>query len=268
MNRMNLIVCLLLSLSVTETAMAWPQLRRRHSFQSSNVSRYGQVYDDQYRDLPTSSAIYDWDAIAKIDATDYLPIVLNKPVNGKLEVKLTCLNNSAEMHTIQTELKNGRAEVRHESIRSGTMYRLCAAINEKERIAGPYFTATSGNSPEARGRRRIIVRYFEQYWRKENRRSYHNTNCEAGYRWAVRPFAAIPRPRQNSRNLLALDKSGMIHGDKGASSSHVWMTLAYDEHKKQIWCIDSNFNSTIMVILRQPGGWSVGHLTADHFYEG
>jgi hypothetical protein len=147
------------------------------------------------------------------------------------------------------------------------MYRLCAAIDGKERIAGPYFTATSGDSPEARGRRKIIVRYFEQYWRKENGWSYYDTTCGAGYRWAIRPFALLPRYRHNSHNLAAFDKEGMIHGDKCATSSHVWMALAYDEHTGNIWCIDSNFNSTIMVIKRKSEGWSVGHLTADHFYQ-
>ena len=39
-------------------------------------------------------------------------------------------------------------------VATGTMYRLCAAIDGKERIAEPYFTATSGDSPESRGRRR------------------------------------------------------------------------------------------------------------------
>jgi len=266
MNWKNLIVCLLLTLFVMETAMAWPRLRRRRrSYSSSSISSYGQRYDDQYRDLPTSSAIYDWDAIAKIDAADHIPIVLDEPINGKLEVKLTCLNNTANTHTIEARLKEGRAEVRHESIKPGTMFRLCAAIDGKERIGGPYFTATSGDSAEARGRRQIIVRYFEQYWRKENGWSYHDTNCSAGYRWAVRPYAALPRYRHNSHNLATFDKDGMIHGDRCASSSHVWMALAHDEHTGNIWCIDSNFNSTIMVIRRRSGGWSVGHLTADHF---
>lgn len=269
MNCKNLTVCLLLTVFVTETAMAWPRgARHRRSYSSSGNSSYGQVYDDQYLRLPTSSAIYDWDEIAKIDAADYIPIVLDEPISGKLEVKLTSLNNSADTHTIQTELKDGRAEVRHASIRPGAMYRLCAAIDDKQRIPGPYFTATSGDCVEARGRRRIIVRYFEQYWRKENGRSYYDSNCEAGYRWAVRPFAALPRYSHNSHNLIAFAKNGMIHGDKCADSSHVWMALAYDEHKGSIWCIDSNFNSTIMVILRKSGGWSVGRLTADHFSEG
>ena len=268
MNWKNSIVCLLLVLLVAETALAWPRGRRRTHSYSSSSSSYGQTYDDQYRNLPKSSAIYDWDAIAKIDAADYIPIVLDEPISGELEVKLTCLNNSDQTHTIQTKLKDGQAEVRHESIKPGTVYRLGAAIDGKERIPGPYFTATSGDSPEARGRRQIIVRYFEQYWRKENGWSYYDSNCEAGYRWAVRPFAAIPRYNQSSNNLMAFDKDGMIHGDKCANSSHVWMALAYDEHEGSIWCIDSNFNSTIMVILRQSGGWSVGHLTADHFYEG
>lgn len=268
MNRKNFTLCLLLLVFVTETAMAWPRLgRRRQSYQSYNSS-YGQVYDDQYLSLPTASAVYDFEAIAQIDAADYIPIVLDEPISGKLEVKLTCLNNSAETYTIQAELQDGRANVRHESIRPGTMYRLCAAIDGKERIAGPYFTATSGDSPEARGRRQIIVRYFEQYWRKENGWSYYDANCEAGYGWAVRPFAAMPRYHYNSHNLVAFDKDGMIHGDKCANSTHVWMALAYDEHTAKIWCIDSNFNSTIMVILRQSAGWSVGHLTSDHFREG
>ena len=269
MNCKNSIVCLLLLFFVTETAMAWPRIaRRRQSYSSSNSSSYGQVYDDHYVNLPTSSAVYDWEAIAEIEAADFIPIVLDEPISGKLEVKLTSLNNSAETHTIQAELKDGRADVRHESIKSGTMYRLGAVIDGKERIAGPYFTATSGASPEARGRRRIILRYFEQYWRKENGWSYYDANCESGYRWAVRPFAALPRYSHNSHNLIAFDKDGMIHGDKCANSSHVWMALAYDEHKGGIWCIDSNFNSTIMVIFRKSAGWSVGHLTEDHFSDG
>lgn len=256
------IVCLLLTFFLAEIAMAWPRiLRRRRSF---NGSSYGQVYDDQYLDLETSAAIYDWEEIAKIDAADYIPIVLNEPVNGRLEVKLTCLHNSADTHTIEAELKDGRAEIRHESIAPGTMYRLCAAIDGKERISGPYFTATSGESHEARARRQIIVRYFEQYWRKENGWSYHDTNCEAGYRWAVRPYAKVPAYRHGSGDLAALDKDGMIHGDKCANRSHTWMALAYDEATGEIWCIDSNFNSTIMVIMRQSGGWSVGHLTGTH----
>jgi len=221
------------------------------------------VYDDQYLDMTISAAIYDWEEIAKIDAADYIPIVLNEPINGKLEVKLTCLNQSTETYTIEAELKDGRAEVRHETIAPGTMYRLCAAIDGKERIAGPYFTATSGDSIEARARRQIIVRYFEQYWRKENGLSYHDTNCEAGYRWAIRPYAKVPNYRNDSHDLAALDRDGMIHGDKCASRSHVWMALAYDDANGDIWCIDSNFNSTIMVIIRQSGGWSVGHLTDD-----
>jgi hypothetical protein len=272
MSRKNSIVCLLLVLFVAETALAWPRIidrrRRSSSSSSSGASSYGQVYDDQYLNLPTSSAVYDWEAIGKIDAADFIPIVLDEPLNGKLEVKLTCLNNSADTHTVQAELKEGRAEVRHASITPGTMYRLCAAIDNKQRIAGPFFTATSGDNPEARGRRRIIVRYFEQYWRKENGRSYYDANCEAGYGWAIRPFAAFPRYNHNSNHLISFDKNGMIHGDKCANSSHVWMALAYDEHKNSIWCIDSNFNSTIMVILRQAGGWSVGHLTSDHFNDG
>ena len=197
MSRKNSIVCLLLVLFVAETALAWPRIidrrRRSSSSSSSGASSYGQVYDDQYLNLPTSSAVYDWEAIAEIEAADFIPIVLDEPISGKLEVKLTSLNNSVETHTIQAELKDGRADVRHESIKSGTMYRLGAVIDGKERIAGPYFTATSGASPEARGRRRIILRYFEQYWRKENGRSYYDANCEAGYGWAIRPFAALPR---------------------------------------------------------------------------
>jgi hypothetical protein len=224
-----------------------------------------QVYDDQYHDLTTASEVYDWEAIAQIDAADYIPIVLDEPVDGMLEVKLTCLNNSAETHTIETRLEAGVAEIRHASIVPGTMYRLCAAINGKERIAGPYFTATSSDSVEARCRRQIIVRYFEQYWRKENGLSYYDTNCEAGYSWAIQPFAMTPRYNHNSHSLATFDKEGMIHGDKCATSSHVWMALAYDEHTGNIWCIDSNFNSTIMVIVRSSGGWSVGHLTPDHF---
>lgn len=263
----NSIFCLLLTLFVVETAFAWPRSRRR-SFNSSVSSSYGQVYDDQYLDLPTSSAVYNWEAIAEIEAADYLPIVLDKPVLGELEVKLTCLNNSAETYTVKTQLTDGRAEVRHESIQPGTMYRLCAAIDGKERIAGPYFTATSGESTEARGRRRIIIRYFEQYWRKENGRSYYDANCEAGYLWAVRPFAAVPRYLHSAANLVQFDKDGMIHGDKCADSSHVWMALAYDEHRGRVWCIDSNFNSTIMVILRQAGGWSVGRLSPSLFRDG
>lgn len=259
------IACLLFILLVAESAMARPQLRSHRRSHNSYSGSYRQTYDQQYRDLPTSSVIYDWDAIAKIDAADHIPIILDKPISGKLEVSLTCLSNSAETHTIKTKLIGGRAEVRHKGIKPGTMYRLCAAIDGKERIAGPYFTATSGDSPESRGRRRIIVRYFEQYWRKENGRSYHDTNCEAGYRWAIRPYASLPRYHHNSHHLVALDKVGMIHGDKCASSSHTWMALSYDEHTRKIWCIDSNFNSTIMVIKRQSGGWSVGHLTADHF---
>ena len=132
--------------------------------------------------------------------------------------------------------------------------------------AGPYFTATSGDSLEARGRRGIIVRYFEQYWRKENGWDYYNTNCEAGYSWAIQPYAVTPAYYANSHALADFDTEGMIHGDKCANSSHVWMALAYDEHTGNIWCIDSNFNSTIMVIVRYSGGWSVGHLTNDHFY--
>lgn len=269
MNLKKSIVCLLLILFVTETALAWPSVfRRRRSATSNNISSYGQVYDDQYLALPEASAIYDWEAIGKIDAADYIPIVLDEPISGQLEVKLTCLNNSAETHTIKTELKDGRANVRHESIKPGTMYRLCAAIDGKQRIVGPYFTATSGSSREARGRRGIIIRYFEQYWRKENGWSYYDSNCEAGYRWAVRPFALIPRFAHSGHNLAGFDKDGMIHGDKCANSSHVWMALAYDEHQKSVWCIDSNFNSTIMVILRQSGSWSVAHLTSDNFEEG
>ncbi len=156
MNLKNSLVCLLLLFVVTETALAWPRLRRgRQSYSSSGNSSYGQVYDDQYLDLPASSAAYNWEAIEKIDATDYIPIVLDEAINGKLEVKLTCLNNSADTHTIQAELKDGRAEVRHGSIKPGTMYRLCATIDGKQRIRGPYFTATSGDNVEARGRRRI-----------------------------------------------------------------------------------------------------------------
>lgn len=264
----RLILCLLLVLFAAETAMAWPRRRRRsNNYSSSGASSYGQVYDDQYRDLATSKAIYDWDAIAEIDAADYIPIVLDEPVNGKLEVKLTCLSNTAETYTIEAKLKEGRAELRHEVIEAGTMYRLCAAIDGKERIPGPYFTATSGEDLEAKGRRQIVIRYFEQYWRKENGWSYYDSNCEAGYRWALRPFALLPRYRHNSHNLKSFDKEGMIHGDKCATSSHVWMALAYDEHTGNIWCLDSNFNSTIMVIKRKSGGWSVGHLTASHFYE-
>ena len=30
-----------------------------------------------YRELSICSAVYDWDAIAEIEATDYIPIVLN-----------------------------------------------------------------------------------------------------------------------------------------------------------------------------------------------
>ena len=262
MNWRRTVICLFLTMFLAETAMAWPRiLRRRRGY---NNSSYGQVYDDHYLDMKSASAIYDWDEIAKIDATDYIPIVLNEPVNGKLEVKLTCLNHSADTHTIEAELKDGRAEIRHESIQPGTMYRLCAAIDGKERITGPYFTATSGDSLEAQRRRQIIVRYFEQYWRKENGWSYHDTNCEAGYRWAIHPYSTVPRYRHDSSDLAALDRDGMIHGDKCASRSHVWMALAYDEETGDIWCIDSNFNSTIMVIIRQSGGWSVGHLTADH----
>lgn len=269
MNLKKTIVCLLLLFLVAETAMAWPRvLRRRRAENSAGSSSYGQVYDDEYRDLPASSAGYDWKAIAKTDAADYIPIVLSEPLQGQLEVKLTCLSNSAETYTIQAELKDGRAEVRHESIQPGTMYRLCAAIDGQRRVRGPYFTATSGNSLEARGRRQIIIRYFEQYWRKENGLSYYDANCEAGYRWAIQPFAATPRYRHSSHNLRGFDEAGMIHGDKCANSSHVWMALAYDEHQGSIWCIDSNFNSTIMVIMRPSGGWSVGHLTPDHFYEG
>ena len=256
-------ICILLTLFLAEMAMAWPQIlrRRRGSYSSS----YGQVYDDQYLDMEASSAIYDWEEIAKIDAADYIPIVLNEPINGKLEVKLTCLNHSNETYTIESELKDGRTEIRHESIEPGTMYRLCAAVDGKERIAGPYFTATSGDTFEARQRRQIVVKYFEQYWRKENGWSYHDTNCEAGYRWAVRPFARVPNYRNGSQDLVTLDREGMIHGDKCANSSHVWMALAYDEASGEIWCIDSNFNSTIMVIMRPTNGWSVGHLTASHF---
>jgi len=268
MNWKNLIVCLLLTWFATETAMAWPRRWRRQRSYNSNVSSYRQTYDDQYRDLPTSSAIYDWDEIAKIDAADHIPIVLDEPINGQLEVKLTCLNNSADTHTIQTQLADGRAEVRHESIAPGTMYRVCAAIDGKERLAGPYFTATSGDDVEASGRRQIIVRYFEQYWRKENGWSYHDTNCAAGYRWAIRPFASTPRNNHSGYNLADFDESGMIHGDRCATSSHVWMALAVDDHTGNVWCIDSNFNSTIMVILRKSSGWSVGHLTADHFRQG
>lgn len=265
MNVQKLTVCLLLSLLVAQTAMAWPRLRRRGY--SSTAASYGQVYDDQYRDKPASSAVYDWDEIAKIDAKDYIPIVLDEPVNGTLEVKLTCLSNSEETYTVEAELKEGRAEVRHESIQPGTMYRLCALVNGEQRLHGPYFTATSGDSREAWGRRQIIVRYFEQYWRKENGLSYYDTNCAAGYRWAIRPFAASPGYRYSSGNLASFDKEGMIHGDRCATSSHVWMALAYDEHTGQIWCIDSNFNSTIMVIKRYSGGWSVGHLSESSFYQ-
>jgi hypothetical protein len=262
----HLTVCVLLALFVAESALAWPRFRRRRqAASSSSVSHYGQVYDDEYLDKPATSAIYDWEAIAAEDAADYIPIILDEPISGQLEVKLTCLNNSAETHTVTAELKEGRAEIRHESIEPCKMYRLCALVNGEERILGPYFTATSGDCAEARGRRGIIVRYFEQYWRKENGWSYYDTNCEAGYNWAVRPFARIPRYQYNSHNLADFDREGMIHGDKCANSSHVWMALAYDEHTGRIWCIDSNFNSTIMVIVRQSGGWSVGHLTENLF---
>ncbi len=265
MNWRKLTVCLVLSLLITEVAMAWPRLRRRRSYTSS-TSSCAQVYDDQYVDKPVSSAIYDWDAIAEIDSADSIPIVLNEPVNGKLEVKLTCLSDSAETYTIEARLKDGRADIRHESIQPGTMYRLCALINSEQRIAGPYFTATSGESREAWGRRQIIVRYFEQYWRKENGWSYYDTDCVAGYRWAIRPYAATPGHRHSSASLASLDEEGMIHGDRCATSSHVWMALAYDNHTGRIWCIDSNFNSTIMVIKRNSTGWSVGHLTKTHFH--
>ena len=66
MNWKKTIVCLFLTLFLAETAMAWPRIfRRRRAY---NLSSYGQVYDDRYGDIPTSSAIYDWDEIAKIDA--------------------------------------------------------------------------------------------------------------------------------------------------------------------------------------------------------
>ena len=39
------------------------------------------------------SAITIWDAIPKIDAADYVPILLGEPISGKLEVTLTCLDN-------------------------------------------------------------------------------------------------------------------------------------------------------------------------------
>jgi hypothetical protein len=273
MNWKRSIVCLLLLLFVTETALAWPRLfrRRRRPQQAYSSAGYRQTYDDQYAQLPASSAVYDWEALAKADASDYIPdyipIVLTEPISGELEVKLTCLNHSTVTHTIKTQLKDGRAEVRHESIRPGTMYRLCAAFEGKERIAGPYFAATSGDSRQARGRRAIIVRYFEQYWRKENGWSYHNTNCDAGYRWAIQPYAAHPYYYHNGYHLAGLDQEGMIHGDRCANAAHAWMALAYDEDTGNIWCIDSNYGSTIMVVVRQPSGCSVGHLTEDHFYE-
>jgi hypothetical protein len=260
------LVCLVLTVMIAEVAMAWPR-RRRRAYGSSGALSYGQVYDDAYLDKDTSNASYDWEEIAKIDAADYIPIVLDKPVNGKLEVKLTSLHNSEKTHTVKVDMKEGRAKVRHDSIKPGSMYRLCAMIDGKQRIAGPYFTATSGDSEEARGRRQIIVRYFEQYWRKENGLSYYDTNCEAGYRWAIQPYAQLPGYYYSGGNLPEFDKDGMIHGDKCSNSAHTWMALAYDEHTGNIWCIDSNFNSTIMVIQRSPSGYSVGHLTADHVYE-
>jgi len=260
------IACLLLTLMVAEVAMAWPR-RRRSRYSSSGAVTFGQKYDDAYRDLKAASAVYDWEEIAKIDAADYIPVILDKPINGQIEVKLTSLHDSSKTYTIQVGMKDGRAEIRHESIEPGSMYRLCASIDGKQRIAGPYFTATSGDSTEARARQKIIVRYFQQYWQKENGMSYYDSNCEAGYRWAIQPFAKIPGYNHSGANLPEFDKKGMIHGDKCANSSHTWMALAYDAHTGNVWCIDSNFNSTIMVIQRRPSGYSVGHLTAAHIYQ-
>jgi hypothetical protein len=260
------IACTLLFLLLAETAMAWPIVRRRRRGSSGAVT-IGQVYDDAYLDQATSNATYDWDEIAKTDAIDYIPIVLDQPINGKLEVKLTSLHNSEKTHTISVPMKNGHAKVKHKSIEPGSMYRLCVSIDGKQRVAGPYFTATSGKSAEARGRRQIVVRYFEQYWRKENGYSYYNTNCEAGYQWAIQPYSQLPGLYHTGGNLPEFDEQGMVHGDKCRSSSHTWMALAYDAHTGNVWCIDSNFSSTIMVIQRRPTGYSVGHLTADHIYQ-
>ena len=58
------IVCLLLALFITHEASAWPRWRRPRSFRGF-ASSYGQVYDDQYLKLETSSAVYDWEEIAK-----------------------------------------------------------------------------------------------------------------------------------------------------------------------------------------------------------
>jgi len=261
MNWKKSVVCLLLVLFLIDVSMAWPRRRRG----SDSVAAFGQVYDNQYQKLPNSAAIYDWDEIAKIDAVDYIPIVLSEPLSGKIEVKLTCLNNSKEVYTIEATLKDGRADIRHKAIQPGQMYCLSAAIDGKKRLVGPYFTATSGKSAEARGRRQIIIRYFEQYWLKENGYDYYNANCEMGYRWAIQPYASLPDYDYTGMDLKELAEKGMIHGDKCSSASHTWMALAYDQHTGNIWCIDSNFNHTIMVIQRQPGGWSVGHLQPAHF---
>jgi hypothetical protein len=118
--------------------------------------------------------------------------------------------------------------------------------------------------------------YTERGW---NRNADYPMNCQAFYCWATgHCTVGATRGRTNlgrlfrGRNayrrgsvLHELSEEGAVHGDYLATSNHVFMALAYDTDRNQLWTMEGNFNHTIEVCLRPiSSSWTVGHLVEEH----
>ncbi len=180
-------------------------------------------------------------------------------------------------------------------IRPGKVYRLFVNLHlESEqyddesvlgRISLPYYVATGGESRLERGRQRVVMRAFREfYYRQRGWRSNarYRMDCVEFYRWAAaastvdsqsglaslaRLFGAITPFRNGGLIPLRARESG-IHGDYVRVPGHSFMLLAHDEELNQTWTIEGNFNRTVEVGIRSANSsWSYGPLEEEHICE-
>jgi hypothetical protein len=150
------------------------------------------------------------------------------------------------------------------------------------RVPTPYYVATSGESILEQARQQIAMRTFREFYYTErgwNRNADYPMNCVAYYCWATghctvgasygrTNLGRLFRGRNGYRNggaVRSLSEEGAVHGDYLATSTHVFMLLAYDADYGRAWTMEGNFNNTIEVCLRPvSSSWTLGHLVEEH----
>ncbi len=180
-------------------------------------------------------------------------------------------------------------------VRPGKVYRLFVNLHlESEqyddesvvgRISLPYYVATGGEGRLERGRQRMVMRAFREfYYRQRGWRSNarYRMDCVEFYRWAAaastvnsqsgfanlaRLFGAIT-PFRNGGLIPLFARERGIHGDYVRVPGHSFMLLAHDEALNQTWTIEGNFNRTVEVGIRSANSsWSYGPLEEEHICE-